>query len=191
MARKIRLCLKRVVALTAAMSLLGGISLDSVYSPGKVSPFASAAPTGGVSTTAREANSMVDLLSKRQVTPVQPPPPLEPGTDYCTILNRLEEPGIFWQDVQQCYAAIPHNVTEADIVLQTLYTYFRDYYIFIDSAMLENQPKPFTNPPVDILKGLDDISQRKYTRDFDFQRDIELLINSLNDAHANYMREFC
>ncbi|KAF9287104.1 hypothetical protein BGZ68_002257 [Mortierella alpina] len=64
---------------------------------------------------------------------------------------------------------------------------FKEFYIFLDTATLENQPKPFTNPPHDILKGLDLISQRDYGSDFRFQTDVDLLITKLNDAHANYM----
>ncbi|KAG0051945.1 hypothetical protein BGZ83_003164 [Gryganskiella cystojenkinii] len=178
-----RRCLRRVVALTVTMSLLAGVSLHSIHDRPSLF-FTSAAPTSDLS-LGREPETA--NLSKRQVTPIPSPPPLDPGTDYCTVLGSMEEPEIFWQDVQRCYNIIPHNATEADIVLQTLYTYYRDYYIFIDSAMLENQQKPFTNPPVDILQGLDEISQKKYTKDFEFHGDIELLINRLNDAHANYM----
>lgn len=64
---------------------------------------------------------------------------------------------------------------------------FKEFYIFLDAATLENQPKPFTNPPHDILKGLDLISQRDYGSDFRFQTDVDLLVTKLNDAHANYM----
>ncbi|KAG0013920.1 hypothetical protein BGZ81_000767 [Podila clonocystis] len=53
--------------------------------------------------------------------------------------------------------------------------------------MMPDQPKPFTNPPVDLLAGLDRISQTDYKSDFQFQTDIDLLVNRLNDAHANYI----
>lgn len=72
-------------------------------------------------------------------------------------------------------------------MLSTLYTLYRDYYVFLDYAMMPDQPKPFTNPPVDLLAGLDKISQTDYKSDFQFQKDIDLLVNRLNDAHANYI----
>ncbi|KAF8932542.1 hypothetical protein BGZ58_007005 [Dissophora ornata] len=110
--------------------------------------------------------------------------------DPCRILGQLEEPYVTWTHVQQCYENVPYNVTEANTILSTLYTLYRDYYIFLDMAMLENQPKPFTNPPVDILQGLDLISQQEYHSDFQFQTDVEILVSRLNDAHANYLA-FC
>ncbi|KAG0213421.1 Restriction of telomere capping protein 5 [Mortierella sp. GBA30] len=113
-----------------------------------------------------------------------------PGTseiDPCNALGQVVEPDITWTLVHQCYNHIPYNATEANIILSTLHTLYKDYYIFLDSAMLENQPKPFTNPPVDMLGGLDQISKREYSGDFRFQTDVDTLVNSLNDAHANYM----
>ncbi|GJJ75856.1 hypothetical protein EMPS_08214 [Entomortierella parvispora] len=151
---------KRIVLLTAAaVSLLAGFSSVDV----------SAAPT-----------ALTGLIAhprlKRQERP-----------DDCTVLGNLEEPDIYWQDVQRCYQSVPYKAADADAILSTLYAYYRDYYIFIDSAMLENQAKPFTNPPVDVLKELDEISRKRYKGDFEFQSDVELLVNRLNDAHANYM----
>ncbi|KAG0249733.1 Restriction of telomere capping protein 5 [Mortierella polycephala] len=125
--------------------------------------------------------------SRRQEPHPEPDNDKQPDLDPCTTLGQLEEPDITWAHVQQCYNNVPYNATEANIILSTLYTLYRDYYIFLDMAMLENQPKPFTNPPVDILRGLDQISMQEYHSDFRFQTDIDLLVNRLNDAHANYM----
>jgi len=162
---------KRIVILSvAAISVLAGFSSVNV----------SAAPTV---VTGLDPHNL-----KRQEQP-KPAAPDQPLPDYCSVLSNLEEPFIAWLDVQRCYQSIPYNAADADVILSTLYTYYRDYYIFIDSAMLENQAKPFTNPPVDILKELDEISRKRYKGDFEFQADIELLINRLNDAHANYMRK--
>lgn len=162
---------KRIVVLSvAAISLLVGFSSVNV----------SAAPT---------AVTGLNTHSLKRQEQHKPPAPEQPPHDYCSVLGSLVEPFINWHDVQRCYQSVPFNAADADATLSTLYTYYRDYYIFIDSAMLENQAKPFTNPPVDILKGLDEISQKRYKSDFEFHTDVELLINRLNDAHANYMRK--
>ncbi|KAF9295331.1 hypothetical protein BGZ74_010873 [Mortierella antarctica] len=117
-----------------------------------------------------------------------PPAPGSPAAiDPCTTLSQLDEPYITYDHVKRCYDHVPYNATEAGIVLSTLYTLYRDYYVFLDYAMMPDQPKPFTNPPVDLLAGLDKISQTDYKSDFQFHKDIDLLINRLNDAHANYI----
>ncbi|KAG0301365.1 hypothetical protein BGZ98_008418 [Dissophora globulifera] len=126
--------------------------------------------------------------SERQDSPVGGDSQAE--EDPCTILGQLEEPDISWSHVWRCYESIPYNSTEANIVFSTLYTLYRDYYIFLDTATLEDQPKPFTNPPVDILKGLDLLSRRQYRGDFEFQTAVDALVSQLNDAHANYLT-FC
>ncbi|KAF9411762.1 Restriction of telomere capping protein 5 [Podila epigama] len=138
---------------------------------------ASAAPISSILSKSKPA------FSKRQL----PPPAVGPIVDPCTTLSQVEEPDITFEHVRNCYANIPFNATEAGIVLSTLYTLFRDYYVFLDYAMMPNQPKPFTNPPVDILAGLDRIGQTNYKSDLDFHTDIDLLVNRLNDAHANYI----
>ncbi|KAF9948167.1 hypothetical protein BGZ72_009875 [Mortierella alpina] len=110
-----------------------------------------------------------------------------PAQDPCKTLGTLTEPDLTWTHVQQCYDSIPYSASEANDVLSTMHTLFKEFYIFLDTATLENQPKPFSNPPLDILQGLDRISQRDYGSDFRFQTDVDLLVTSLNDAHANYM----
>ncbi|KAF9392588.1 hypothetical protein BGX21_010967, partial [Mortierella sp. AD011] len=128
--------------------------------------------------------------SKRQE---EPDPVLLPGTepnveeDPCKTLGRLEEPDITFAHVKKCYENIRFNATEASNVLSTLYTFFKDYYIFLDAAMLDNHPKPFTTPPVDILAGFDILSRQQYHGDFEFQTTVDNLVNTLNDAHANYL----
>lgn len=120
-----------------------------------------------------------------------PPAPGSPAAiDPCTTLSQLDEPYITYDHVKRCYDHVPYNATEAGIVLSTLYTLYRDYYVFLDYAMMPDQPKPFTNPPVDLLTGLDKISQTYYKSDFQFHKDIDLLINRLNDAHANYIGKY-
>lgn len=110
--------------------------------------------------------------------------------DPCTVLAGLEEPDITYSHVKRCYDNIPFNETEANIILSTVHTLFKDYFIFLDSATNDKLPKPFTTPPVDILKGIDRISKQDYKNDFKFHSDLDTLVSSLNDAHANYL-PFC
>ncbi|KAF9197791.1 hypothetical protein BGZ49_001628 [Haplosporangium sp. Z 27] len=107
--------------------------------------------------------------------------------DPCTILARTEEPDITFTHVKDCYENIPFNATLASDVLTTLYTLYRDYYIFLDLAMLPDHPKPFTTPVVDMLEGLDLLYRQQYHGDFEFHTAILSLVNKLNDAHANYL----
>lgn len=107
--------------------------------------------------------------------------------DPCTVLSELREPYISYGHVKRCYENIPYNATEANTIVSTMSSLARDFYIFLDSAMTENLQKPFTSPPVDILAGFDRISRTDYENDFRFQTDVDLLMNSLNDAHANYI----
>ncbi|KAF9570974.1 hypothetical protein EC968_001164 [Mortierella alpina] len=116
-----------------------------------------------------------------------PPGHAPPAHDPCKTLGTVTEPAITWAHVQQCYESIPYSASEANEVLSTMRMLFKEFYIFLDTATLDNQPKPFTNPPSDILAGLDQISQLDYPSDFHFQTDVDLLVTKLNDAHANYM----
>ncbi|KAG0243103.1 hypothetical protein BGW41_002965 [Actinomortierella wolfii] len=127
------------------------------------------------------------------------PSPLLPGTtddkgqgagdggDPCTALSKVLEPEITYELVKACFENIPFNQTEANSILTTLYTFYKDFYIFVDSAQQPLLQKPFTSPPVDILAELRLLGQRTFANDFEFHREVDLVINKLNDAHANYM----
>ncbi|KAF9584227.1 hypothetical protein BGW38_007162 [Lunasporangiospora selenospora] len=136
--------------------------------------------------------------------PQSPPAPLkslqkrqDPQLDPCTILGGKVEPDITYSMVRDCYHNVPLNKTEANNALSTLYTLFRDYYIFLDYSRLDHQEKPYTNPGVDILSELDRMGLKLnddgqgagegFKNDFDFQTKMDLLVNRLNDAHANYL----
>ena len=130
------------------------------------------------------------MIVERQDEPAPEVPPEVVEIDPCTVLSELREPYISYGHVKRCYEHIPYNATEANTVVSTMSTLARDFYIFLDSAMTENLQKPFTSPPVDILAGFDRISRTDYENDFRFQTDVDLLMNSLNDAHANYIGMF-
>lgn len=137
------------------------------------------------------------MITERQDEPA--PEQGEPGApptevveiDPCSVLSELREPYITYGHVKRCYEHIPYNATEANTVVSTMSSLARDFYIFLDSAMTENLQKPFTSPPVDILAGFDRISRTDYKNDLRFQTDVDLLMNSLNDAHANYLGKTC
>ena len=65
-------------------------------------------------------------------------------------------------------------------------------YIELQStlAYLKNPPSDYPFPPVDILGGLDDISSkasnRQYSTEYEFERDIYNLIVRANDGHLAY-----
>ncbi|ORZ10924.1 hypothetical protein BCR41DRAFT_356901 [Lobosporangium transversale] len=101
-----------------------------------------------------------------------PPPDLPPKEeeekeqepveeDPCATLGELLEPNITFEHVKRCYEHVPYNATLAD--------------------------DPFTTPPVDMTKSLDLLSKRQFNSDFEFHKEVDLLVSSLNDAHANYM----
>ncbi|KAG0251133.1 hypothetical protein BGZ95_006987, partial [Linnemannia exigua] len=123
--------------------------------------------------------------------PVPPTPapeaPIEIEVDPCMILSELREPYISWGHVKRCYEHVPFNATESNAVVSTMHTLLRDYYIFLDTVATPDLPKPFTSKPIDILQALDQISRTDYASDFRFQTDMDLLMNRLNDAHANYL----
>ncbi|KAF9543990.1 hypothetical protein EC957_000259 [Mortierella hygrophila] len=127
------------------------------------------------------------MIVERQDEPGPEVPTEVVEVDPCAVLSELHEPYISYGHVKRCYDNIPYNATEANTVVTTMSTLVRDFYIFLDSAMTENLQKPFTSHPVDILAGFDRISRTEYKNDFLFQTDVDLLMNSLNDAHANYI----
>ncbi|KAF9926623.1 hypothetical protein FBU30_003807 [Linnemannia zychae] len=113
--------------------------------------------------------------------------PTDEPIDPCETLGELVEPYISYGHVKRCYENVPYNATEANVVVSTMFTLVQDFYIFLDSATTSDLAKPFTSPPVDVLEGFDQISRTDYASDFKFQTDVDLLMNRLNDAHANYI----
>ncbi|KAK3823637.1 MAG: hypothetical protein J3R72DRAFT_24875 [Linnemannia gamsii] len=119
-------------------------------------------------------------------TPV-PESPTEIEVDPCMVLGELREPYIGWGHIKRCYEHVPFNATESNTVVSTMHTLLKDYYIFLDTVATPDLPKPFTSKPIDILQALDQISRTDYASDFRFQTDMDLLMQRLNDAHANYL----
>ncbi|KAF9205477.1 hypothetical protein BGZ49_003966 [Haplosporangium sp. Z 27] len=115
------------------------------------------------------------------------PLPVHPAShDPCSTLAALNVTAITIDHVSSCYKSIEFNPTIAKDTLDTLYTIYNDFYVFRDSALTPKLPLPFVSPPVDILAGLEEIYKKRYSIDYDFHLDINLLINRLNDAHCTY-----
>ncbi|KAF9197195.1 hypothetical protein BGZ49_002516, partial [Haplosporangium sp. Z 27] len=89
-------------------------------------------------------------------------------------------------DASNCYKSIEFNPSIAKTTLETFYTIYHDFYVFIDSALTPKLQLPFVSPPVDILAGLEEIYKKRYSTDYEFHMDVNYLINKLNGAHCTY-----
>jgi len=119
--------------------------------------------------------------------PIAPPPAHDP----CAVLSAsLAKSTTTMPQVAACYKSIPFDPNQAGVTLDSLYTLYDQFFIFRDSAMTPNLPLPFTQPPVDVLAGINQLRTKKYTTDYDFHADLALLARSLNDAHVTYLRKF-
>ncbi|KAF9117612.1 hypothetical protein BGX30_005308, partial [Mortierella sp. GBA39] len=117
--------------------------------------------------------------------PAPGPPPVS-HLDACGILGAKKPSEITYQDIVNCYQAIPFNNTNAAATFSTIYTLFNEFYVFKDSAMTPNLQAPFSSPPTDIVGKLEAIGRTKYTSDHKFHTELSRAINSLYDAHAGY-----
>ncbi|KAF9284569.1 hypothetical protein BGZ68_004604 [Mortierella alpina] len=106
--------------------------------------------------------------------------------DACGSLGAKQGSAITYADVANCYKSIPFDSRIASSTIGTIQTLFKNHYIFRDSALTPNLPSPFTSPPVDIMKQLESIAEKKYADDLDFHTAISDTLNSLNDGHVDY-----
>ncbi|KAF9585566.1 hypothetical protein BGW38_001771 [Lunasporangiospora selenospora] len=70
--------------------------------------------------------------------------------------------------------------------LESLTTFFDDYYISRDSSLTRRLAKPLEADPVDIVAELKKIGRRQYTSDRQFHTDLFDVVASLHDGHAIY-----
>ncbi|KAF9089941.1 hypothetical protein BGX29_011792 [Mortierella sp. GBA35] len=106
--------------------------------------------------------------------------------DPCGILGKKNGLKVNYKDVADCYRAIPFDPANAATTISTVHDLFKDYYVFTDSALTRQVPKPFAREPVDILKQLKTIGRRKYTSDYQFHTDVRHAVDTLRDGHASY-----
>ncbi|KAG0203901.1 hypothetical protein BGX28_003953 [Mortierella sp. GBA30] len=114
-----------------------------------------------------------------------------------------------YQSVVDCYRAQPFNQTIANSVLSTLDNFFRNIYVFLDSALVQYggpfstasvesaheassgtfsglADEPFSTPAVDLLAGLQKIRSTQWSSDYDFSMAITRLLISIHDGHVDY-----
>ncbi|KAG9070341.1 hypothetical protein KI688_009678 [Linnemannia hyalina] len=129
--------------------------------------------------------SIAVLVTFTNAAPAPGPPPVS-HLDSCGILGAKKPSEITYQDIANCYQAIPFNNTNAAATFSTIYTLFNEFYVFKDAAMTPNLQAPFSSPPTDIIGKLEAIGRTKYTSDHKFHTELRRAINSLYDAHASY-----
>ncbi|KAF9137167.1 hypothetical protein BGX30_010497, partial [Mortierella sp. GBA39] len=129
--------------------------------------------------------SIAVLVTFTNAAPAPGPPPVS-HLDACGILGAKKPSKITYQDIANCYRAVPLNSAYAAATFSTVHTLFSEFYIFKDSAMTPNLQAPFSSPPIDIIGELETIGRTRYTSDYKFHDDIRKAINSLYDAHSRY-----
>ncbi|KAK3848347.1 MAG: hypothetical protein J3R72DRAFT_469845 [Linnemannia gamsii] len=115
-----------------------------------------------------------------------PPSPSPSSTSGCSALAAKQGKNITYSDVVTCFDSIPFNKAAARTTLESLTTFFNDYYISRDAALYPYLPKPFTSDPVDIVSRFDRIGRGRYTSDRKFHTDLYEAVESLHDGHAAY-----
>ncbi|KAF9901266.1 hypothetical protein EC991_006371 [Linnemannia zychae] len=114
------------------------------------------------------------------------PPASPPATSGCSALAAKQGKNITYADVATCYDSIPFNKDVARTTVDSLTTFFNDYYISRDAALYSHLPKPFEGDPVDIVAKLKRIGRTKYSSDRKFHTDLYEAVESLHDGHAVY-----
>ncbi|CAO3566520.1 unnamed protein product [Mortierella alpina] len=134
-------------------------------------------------------SSITDLvltLSLATLCALAAPAANEASLDACGSLGAKNGLNLAYADVANCYKSIPFDNKIAASTMDTIQTLFHDYYIFRDSALTPNLQSPFTSPPVDIMKQLKLLAEKKYANDLEFHTAISDTFNSLNDGHVQY-----
>jgi len=134
---------------------------------------------------------LVLTLSLATLCALAAPAANEASPDACGSLGAKNGLDLAYADVANCYKSIPLDNKIAASTMDTIQTLFHDYYIFRDSALTPNLQSPFTSPPVDIMKQLNLIAEKKYVNDLEFHTAISDTLNSLNDGHVQYKGTWC
>ncbi|KAF9130750.1 hypothetical protein BGW39_002707 [Mortierella sp. 14UC] len=109
-----------------------------------------------------------------------------PTTTGCSALAAKQGKNITYSDVATCFDSVPFNKDAARTTLESLTTFFNDYYISRDAALYPYLPTPFEGDPVDIVAKLNSIGRARYSSDRKFHTDLYEAIESLHDGHAAY-----
>ncbi|KAF9139461.1 hypothetical protein BGX30_007927 [Mortierella sp. GBA39] len=108
------------------------------------------------------------------------------GTSGCSDLASRHGVNITYSEVAKCFDSIPFNKEAARVTLESVTTFFNDYYISRDAAMVPFLAKPLQSDPVDIVAKFKRIGRTRYTSDRKFHTDVYEAIESLHDGHAMY-----
>ncbi|KAF9903437.1 hypothetical protein EC991_003810 [Linnemannia zychae] len=108
------------------------------------------------------------------------------ATSGCSGLAAKQGKNISYDDIATCFNSIPFNKDIARTTVDSLTTFFNDYYISRDAALYSHLPKPFGGDPVDIMVKLNRIGRARYSSDRKFHTDLYEAIESLHDGHAAY-----
>ncbi|KAI1736468.1 hypothetical protein F4680DRAFT_461156 [Xylaria scruposa] len=105
------------------------------------------------------------------------------GDDCYTAMQLVEGSSSGFIDGKaalNCLTSLPFNASRAD----TFLTEIRKYIQFHSTLeVLKSPPDTYISPAVDILGGLDKISNTTYKNQYEFDLDIGNLIRSANDGH--------
>ncbi|KAI1754864.1 hypothetical protein F4782DRAFT_463688 [Xylaria castorea] len=105
------------------------------------------------------------------------------GDDCYTAMQLVEGSSSGFIDGKaalNCLLSLPFDASKAD----TFLTEIRKYIQFQSTLeVLKSPPATYISPAVDILGGLDKISNTTYKNQYEFDLDIENLIRSANDGH--------
>ncbi|KAG0260853.1 hypothetical protein BGZ95_004339 [Linnemannia exigua] len=109
-----------------------------------------------------------------------------PPISGCSALAAKQGKNITYSDVVTCFDSVPFNKDAARATLESLTTFFNDYYISRDAALYPYLPKPFEGDPVDIVSKFNRIGRGRYKSDRKFHTDLYEAVESLHDGHAAY-----
>ncbi|KAF9097025.1 hypothetical protein BGX23_009943 [Mortierella sp. AD031] len=104
----------------------------------------------------------------------------------CSDLAARQGTNITYNDIANCFDSIPFNQAAAKGTIDSVLTFFNDYYVSRDVAMTPHLAKPLQSDPVDIVGMLMKIGRTRYTSDRKFHTDVYKAVESLHDGHAIY-----
>lgn len=135
------------------------------------------------------ANTILLSVSVAALVTVSIADPSSTGGVGCSDLASKQGSNITYTNIENCFDSIPFNNEAARATLETVTTFFNDYYISRDSALTPFLAKPLEGDPVDIVAKLKKIGRTRYTSDRKFHTDVYQAIESLHDGHSLYARK--
>jgi len=110
---------------------------------------------------------------------------IDPCTQVSQWPNRMKVQG-GWQESKDCLKQFPFDRKVAHKTLDTVIDTLKSFFVFKDIA--SKPPKSrLSIKGVDVVKELKARKKRHYKSDFEFQTDIQNIVDSLFDAHFNYI----